>query len=161
MCSDETDDRVPSAGRPLASRVVLVSGGAGGLGSEIVAAVASAGAEVAVTAREVSRLEPIVAEVGHRGTRAVPIAMDLRDRASITAAAETVMDTCSRSSPRVALDAETNTSGMSPSSRTCRPTDLPSTGLRPASAALDSYRSPCRRMTRTSPHRGSAPRSCA
>ena len=96
MSSTDTVHPAPPTGRPLASSVVLVTGGAGGLGREIVAALASAGAEVAVTARDVSRLEPIVAEVGRRGTRAVPIAMDLRERASIGAAVDAAMDAFGR-----------------------------------------------------------------
>ena len=88
--------RDPSAGRPLDSRVVLVTGGAAGIGRAIVDAVAAAGADVAVTARDTSRLEPVVAELAERGTRAVPIALDLRDRASIPAAVEATVEAFGR-----------------------------------------------------------------
>lgn len=70
----------------LAGKTALVTGASSGLGAHFAAVLASAGAKVAITARRVDRLEKLAADICAAGGTAVPVAMDVTDRASVTSA---------------------------------------------------------------------------
>jgi NAD(P)-dependent dehydrogenase (short-subunit alcohol dehydrogenase family) len=70
----------------LAGRHALVTGANGGLGSHFARTLAEAGADVAVTARRVDALDPLVDEIAKLGRRAVPLALDVTDAASVAQA---------------------------------------------------------------------------
>ena len=70
----------------LSGRSALVTGASGGLGRHLAGVLAAAGAKVAVTARRRDLIEKACAEIGRGGGAAVPIVMDVGDRASVEAA---------------------------------------------------------------------------
>lgn len=63
----------------LAGRKALVTGASRGIGRAVAEALASAGADVAVTARDADTLKDTVAALEALGRRAVPLAYDVRD----------------------------------------------------------------------------------
>lgn len=71
----------------LSGRTALVTGASRGLGQQLAGALARAGADLVVTARQAESLAVTVATIEALGRRAVPVALDLRDYASIEAAA--------------------------------------------------------------------------
>lgn len=70
----------------LSNRVALVTGASSGLGAHFARVLAEAGASVVVGARRVERLQALVAEIQSTGGRALAVAMDVNDRASVQAA---------------------------------------------------------------------------
>lgn len=66
---------------------VLVTGGSSGLGKAMAAALASAGARVALTSREQARAQAVAGEIG-----AVGVELDVRDERSVQSAVEAVYD---------------------------------------------------------------------
>ena len=76
----------------LADRVVLVTGANRGIGRGLVDALASAGAIVAVTARNLSDADAVAAEVVAAGGDATAHALDVSDVASIRAAVDQVVE---------------------------------------------------------------------
>lgn len=70
----------------LRGEVAFVSGASSGLGKHFAEVLARAGAHVAIAARRVDRLEALAAEITKAGGKAVPVALDVTDRASVTAA---------------------------------------------------------------------------
>jgi 3-oxoacyl-[acyl-carrier protein] reductase len=73
----------------LTGRTAVVTGGSRGIGRAIVLGLAEAGADVAFTWRERADDAALVAkQVEALGRRAVPLKMDVTDRASVEAAAE-------------------------------------------------------------------------
>jgi NAD(P)-dependent dehydrogenase (short-subunit alcohol dehydrogenase family) len=78
----------------LRGKRALVTGASSGLGRHFAGVLASAGAEVALAARRVERLEEIAAEITGAGGRALAVAMDVTDAASVVrgfAAAEAAL----------------------------------------------------------------------
>jgi NAD(P)-dependent dehydrogenase (short-subunit alcohol dehydrogenase family) len=71
----------------LSGRKALVTGASRGLGRQMAGALARAGADLVITARDASSLADTVAEIEAIGRRAVAVPLDLRDEASIRAAA--------------------------------------------------------------------------
>lgn len=71
----------------LDGRVALVTGASSGIGREIAAALAEAGAAVVLAARREEQLEAARREIEGRGARAATLAVDLADRAALKAAA--------------------------------------------------------------------------
>jgi NAD(P)-dependent dehydrogenase (short-subunit alcohol dehydrogenase family) len=67
----------------LSGRVALVTGASRGLGQVFALALAKAGADLAVTSRERSAVEPFAREIEALGRRAIPLALDVRDYDSI------------------------------------------------------------------------------
>jgi len=67
----------------LTGRVAIVTGASRGLGRSFARALARAGADLVVTSRDEARLRGTVDEIVAVGRRAVPIALDVRDQASI------------------------------------------------------------------------------
>ena len=67
----------------LAGKTALVTGASRGIGRAIAEGLASAGADVAITARELAALDDTAAAIRGMGRKAVPVAMDVTDVASI------------------------------------------------------------------------------
>src|SRR5690606_28405281 len=74
---------------PLAGRTALVTGASRGLGRRFAQVLAQAGADVAVTSRTTAALAGVCDEIAAAGRRAVPVALEVRDHASIQAAVTT------------------------------------------------------------------------
>ena len=72
----------------LNGQVALVTGASRGLGQTFGRALARAGADLVVTSRRKEDLAAFVTEIEQMGRRAVPVALDVRDEASIGAMAE-------------------------------------------------------------------------
>jgi len=72
----------------LDGKAALVTGASSGLGRHFAQVLARAGAKVALAARRVDRLEAVAAEIAAFDGRALPVALDVRDRASVEAAFE-------------------------------------------------------------------------
>ncbi len=62
---------------PLQGRRAIVTGGTGGIGYSIVLALAKAGADVAVVARNPARLQAVTKEIEALGRRGLPISCDI------------------------------------------------------------------------------------
>jgi len=69
----------------LAGKTALVTGASSGLGLSTALTLARAGAKVAVAARRVDRLESLCAEIAAFDGRALAVAMDVTDAASVAA----------------------------------------------------------------------------
>lgn len=69
----------------LSGQVALVTGASSGLGRAMALTLARAGARVAVAARRIDRLEDLCAEIAAFDGRALAVAMDVTDAASVTA----------------------------------------------------------------------------
>jgi NAD(P)-dependent dehydrogenase (short-subunit alcohol dehydrogenase family) len=76
----------------LGGQVAVVTGGGGGLGSAGALALAEAGADIALIARNRAKLEASAEAVRQAGRRAIIIEADVSDEASITDAAARVAD---------------------------------------------------------------------
>jgi gluconate 5-dehydrogenase len=72
----------------LTGKVALVTGASRGLGQYMSRALARAGADLVVTARDAERLKPFVAEIEAMGRRAAAVELDVRDERSIRAMAD-------------------------------------------------------------------------
>ena len=70
----------------LTGHTALVTGASSGLGAHFATVLAAAGAKVAVAARRTDRLETLAARIRADGGAAAPIALDVTDANSITAA---------------------------------------------------------------------------
>jgi len=69
----------------LEGQCALVTGASSGLGRHFAHTLAAAGADVVVAARRVDRIESLVAEIEPSGRRALAVAMDVVDEASVRA----------------------------------------------------------------------------
>lgn len=69
----------------LEGRVALVTGASSGLGRHFARMLAARGAAVAVAARRIDLLEPLVRDIHDAGGRALAVAMDVADEASVIA----------------------------------------------------------------------------
>lgn len=69
----------------LAGKTALVTGASGGLGEHFAKTAARAGAATVVTARRIEKLNVVVAAIHEAGGRAVAVAMDVTDAASVEA----------------------------------------------------------------------------
>ena len=70
----------------LTGKVALVTGASSGLGRHMALTLARAGCRVALAARRVDRLEALAGEIAAFDGRALPVAMDVTDSASVTRA---------------------------------------------------------------------------
>ena len=70
----------------LAGKTALVTGGSQGIGAAIAKKLAAAGAHVAVAARNAANAEAVAAEIAAAGGSAEPLALDVTDPASVSAA---------------------------------------------------------------------------
>jgi rhamnose utilization protein RhaD (predicted bifunctional aldolase and dehydrogenase)/NAD(P)-dependent dehydrogenase (short-subunit alcohol dehydrogenase family) len=87
---EEAKIRRQPAAKELSGRIVLVVGGASGIGREVVLMAAERGAHVVVADRELEAADKVAAEAQKAAGREVAVAakIDIRDRASIRAALE-------------------------------------------------------------------------
>ena len=67
----------------VSGKVAFVTGAGRGLGRSMSAALARAGADLCVTSRDVTTLDPVVRELEARGRRVLPVELDVREQASI------------------------------------------------------------------------------
>jgi NAD(P)-dependent dehydrogenase (short-subunit alcohol dehydrogenase family) len=79
---DETSGR-PSFQVDLAGKSALVTGASSGLGRHFAEVLAAAGAQVAAAARRSDLVETVCEAIRRRGGTAVPVRMDVSDRASV------------------------------------------------------------------------------
>ncbi len=80
----------------LTGKTAMVTGASRGLGRTFAIALARAGADVAVTSRAADALHDTCAEIEAVGRRAVPIALDVREQASITRAVAAALEALGR-----------------------------------------------------------------
>jgi gluconate 5-dehydrogenase len=71
------------AGFDLDGRVVVVTGGGGGLGGAMARGVASAGAQVAVVDRDVGRAAAVADAIGAAGAKSLAVGVDVTDPAAV------------------------------------------------------------------------------
>lgn len=85
--TDMIDQRASSAqaGGELAGKVVLVTGGASGLGAELVAVMAEAGAHVVVADMNAEAASALADKMGRQGYKAQAATLDVRDADAATA----------------------------------------------------------------------------
>lgn len=76
----------------LTGQTALVTGASRGIGQELAVALARAGADVAITARDVTSLEACATEIAKLGRKAVPLALDVREVAQVNAAVNAAAD---------------------------------------------------------------------
>jgi 2-dehydro-3-deoxy-D-gluconate 5-dehydrogenase len=74
-----------TTGFDLKGKVAIVTGGNGGIGLGMARGLADAGAGIVVAARDAAKSKAAVAELGQRGVRAVAVATDVTDPASVSA----------------------------------------------------------------------------
>ena len=70
--------------------IALVTGASSGFGAHFCKLLSAAGATVVAAARRVDRLETLVSEISAEGGRAMAVAMDVNDVASVTAAFDAI-----------------------------------------------------------------------
>ena len=95
----------------LRGKVALVTGASGGLGKEFATGLAMAGADVAIVARRLARLQAVAAELADFGVRAHPVQADLQHEAQVEAAIRNVHDTLGP------IDILVNNAGIAPVGR--------------------------------------------
>lgn len=78
-----TDFSLPHFSLDLSGQVALVTGTTSGLGWRFAKVLAACGAKVAVTGRRVERLDQLVNEIRAAGGEALPLRLDMTDRANI------------------------------------------------------------------------------
>jgi NAD(P)-dependent dehydrogenase (short-subunit alcohol dehydrogenase family) len=76
----------------LTGQKALVTGASRGIGQEIAIALARAGADVAITARDATNLADCAGQIAKLGRTAVPLALDVRDVAQAGAAVNAAAD---------------------------------------------------------------------
>jgi gluconate 5-dehydrogenase len=100
----------------LHGKVALVTGASSGLGVEFAQGLAMAGADIAVVARRLERLQAVATQLEALGVRAHAIQADLREEAQIDAALQQVQETLGP------IDILVNNAGIAPVSRAERHT---------------------------------------
>jgi gluconate 5-dehydrogenase len=100
----------------LHGKIALVTGASSGLGVEFAQGLAMAGADVAVVARRIERLQAVARQLATLGVRAHAVQADLRDEAQVDAALQQVHDTLGP------IDILVNNAGVAPVSRAERHT---------------------------------------
>lgn len=76
----------------LTGKVAIVTGATRGLGQYFARALARAGADLVITGRNAAALQPFIEELRPLGRRVLPLALDVRDQASIQAMAQAAAD---------------------------------------------------------------------
>lgn len=91
-------------GRPLDGRTAVVTGASSGMGAATAHRLAALGASVAIVARRQDRLAALAEDITAAGGTALPLAVDVTDRAAVQAAADEVANQLgSRSTPEPRL----------------------------------------------------------
>ena len=72
-----------SSGFDLTGKVAIVTGTSRGLGQYMARALARAGADLVITSRDAATLQKFQSEIAALGRRVLPLALDVRDHASI------------------------------------------------------------------------------
>lgn len=80
----------------LSGKTALITGASRGLGQYMGRALAKAGADLIVTSRRQSSLEPFKNEIESMGRRCVPLELDVRDYDSIQRMADAAMAACGK-----------------------------------------------------------------
>lgn len=78
-----SDFPLPNASTDLTGRIALVTGTTSGLGARFARVLAAAGAKVVVTGRREARLEELAETIRGDGGEALPLKLDMTDRASM------------------------------------------------------------------------------
>ncbi len=76
----------------LTGKVAVVTGASSGLGADAALAYANAGADVALLARRLEKLNEVKAEIESTGRKAIVVACDVTKEESVRAAVETVLN---------------------------------------------------------------------
>ena len=87
----QTERRAVKTAAPPKRRVALVSGASRGIGSVTAVALARAGFDVAVIARDKARLDDVRSQIAALGVRAFAAECDVTDAASVDAAVHAVV----------------------------------------------------------------------
>lgn len=77
----------------LTGKVAVVTGASSGLGADAALAYAEAGADVAILARRVEKLNQVKADIEKTGRKALAVGCDVTDEESVKQAMQTVLDT--------------------------------------------------------------------
>lgn len=77
----------------LVNKTVIITGGAGVLGSVFTYAVANAGANVVVLGRNLEKAQELVNELESKGFKAIAVSADVTDKKSLEEAAKTIIKT--------------------------------------------------------------------
>ncbi|MDW2800857.1 SDR family oxidoreductase [Clostridium boliviensis] len=77
----------------LTGKVAVVTGASSGLGADAALAYAKAGADVALLARRIEKLDEVKEEIEKTGRKAVAVGCDVTNEESVKAAMQTVLDT--------------------------------------------------------------------
>ncbi|MGD8810973.1 MAG: glucose 1-dehydrogenase [Gammaproteobacteria bacterium] len=93
---------------PLDGKTALITGASSGLGWNFALTMARAGADVAIAARRLEKLEALAAEIGETGRKAVPIQLDVTDTGNVEVAVEQAAAALG------SLDILINNSGIAP-----------------------------------------------
>ena len=76
----------------LKGRVVVVSGASSGLGRQMALGLADQGADLAITARRIERLEVLAEEIRAKGVRCLPLQCDVTDSEQVNETAKKVVE---------------------------------------------------------------------
>src|ERR1700753_2616343 len=96
----------------LSGRSAVIIGGTSGIGRAIALGLAAAGADVVATSRRIQEVEQTAAEITALGRRTLAIPLDVRERASMQALHDEVLQTFGR------IDILVNSAGITQRVRT-------------------------------------------
>lgn len=74
----------------LIGKIALITGASSGLGKQFAQAMAAAGATVVIAARRMERLQTLAVEIQSKGGQALPLVMDVTNKASVQTALDEI-----------------------------------------------------------------------